>query len=105
MSKPAPGLTASAKSQRINLRTSERQEALLRQAAEVSDTSLSEFILRSAVEQAQRVLTDRRWFVATDEQYDEFVRLLDAPLPETTKLKRLLTKESPFGKPFELDKS
>lgn len=95
--------SAATKSQRINLRTSERQEALLRQAAERSHTSLSEFILGSAVEHAERVLADRRWFVATQAQYDDFVRLLDAPLPSTTKLERLFAKEPVFGKPFDLD--
>lgn len=91
------------KSERINLRASARQEALLRQAAETSHTSLSEFILGSAVDEAERVLTDRRWFVATQAQYDEFTRLLEAPLPSTAKLQRLFAEESPFGKPFDID--
>lgn len=97
-----PARVQTQKSERINLRASERQEALLRQAAEASDTSLSDFILSSAVVQAERVLADRRWFVATEEQYDEFVRLLDAPV-DTTKLRELLAEESPFGKPFAPD--
>ena len=92
---------SSQKTERINLRASERQEALLRQAAEAADTSMSDFILSSAVVQAERVLADRRWFVATEEQFDEFVRLLDAPM-DMPKLAALFARESPVGKTFEI---
>lgn len=84
-----------AKSQRINLRTTEHQEALLRRAAEATDNTLTEFIMTSAVEHAERVLADRRWFTATDEQYAEFLRLLDAPLPATDKFERLFARQPP----------
>lgn len=93
---------AGAKTERINLRASERQEALLRHAAQVSDTSMSEFILGSAVLQAERVMADRRWFVADPDQYDEFVRLLNTPI-ETPKLAALFAEESPFGRAIEVD--
>lgn len=79
-----------AKTQRINLRATQRQEALLRRAAEATDHTLTEFILDSAVDNAQQVLADRRWFTANEEQYAEFLRLLDAPLPSTTKFDKLL---------------
>lgn len=90
------------KTERINLRASERQEALLRHAAEASDTSMSEFILGSAVVHAERVLADRRWFVASPDQYDEFVRLLDTPI-ETPRLAALFAEESPFGQAIDID--
>lgn len=92
---------STAKSQRINLRASERQEALLRQAAEAADTSLTDFILGSAVERAERVLADRRWFVATSMEYEEFVRLLDQPM-ETTKLAALFGRKPVFDTHVEL---
>lgn len=84
-----------AKSQRINLRTTERQEALLRRAAEATDNTLTDFIMASAVEHAERVLADRRWFTATDEQFAEFLSLLDAPLPSTDKFERLFARQAP----------
>lgn len=90
-------MSTTVKSQRINLRASERQEALIRQAAEVTDSSVSDFILSSATERAERVLADRRWFVATEEQYDLFVQALEAPA-QTEKLERLFARESPVGK-------
>ena len=86
-----------SKSQRINLRASARQEELLRRAATATDTSMTEFILGSAVDQAEKVLADRRWFTVSQEQWDEFNRLLDAPLEQTSKLRRLASRPSPFS--------
>ena len=87
--------TEARKTQRINLRTTDRQEALLRRAAEATDHTLTDFIMDSAVEHAQRVLADRRWFTATEEQFAEFLRLLDAPLPATDKFERLFARQAP----------
>lgn len=91
------GTIRPVKSQRIDLRATERQEALLRRAAEATDRTLTDFVLGSAVEQAERVLADRRWFTASEEQFEEFVRLLDAPLPTTTKFDRLFARRSRFA--------
>lgn len=94
--------SAVTKNQRINLRATARQEAILRQAAESVNTSLTEFIMGNAVAHAERVLADRRWFLATEDQFTEFERLIDQPLPSTRKLEQLLTDEGPVGKPFDL---
>ena len=88
---------STAKSQRINLRATQRQEALIRRAAEATDHTMTEFIMISAVEQAERVLADRRWFATTDAQFDEFIRLLDAPLPSTSKFDTLFSRRSRFA--------
>jgi uncharacterized protein (DUF1778 family) len=87
----------SAKDQRVNLRVSGRQEQLIRQAAAASDRTMTDFILESVVEHAERVLADRRWFMATDEQWDELQRLLDQPLPSTAKFRALASRNSPFA--------
>ena len=90
------------KSHRINLRASTREEPLLRRAAEAEDVPVSAFILGSAVEQAERVLADRRWFTAAPEQFEEFMRLLDEPV-QTERLAELFSRPSPFGRPFSLE--
>lgn len=96
MAEPTTGVR-SAKSSRINLRATRRQEELLRRAAEATDHTITDFVLDSAVDRAQRVLADLHWFTAGDEQYAEFVRLLDAPLPSTEKFDRLFSRPSPFA--------
>ena len=83
--------------ERINLRASSRQEQLLRHAAAATDKTMTDFILESAVTEAERILADRRWFLLDDEKWDEFQRLLDAPLRDMPKLRKLLAMKSPFA--------
>lgn len=44
----------------------------------------------------ERVLADRRWFVANDEQFALFQGLLDTPSTPTPKFDLLMRRESPF---------
>jgi len=61
---------------------------------------MTDFILDTAVDQAERIPAERRWFVATEAQYEDFLRLLDEPLPATDKFDTLWSRPSPFGQPF-----
>lgn len=85
------------KDETINIRATKRQKAVLRRAAEATDHSLTEFILEIAVDQAERILADRRWFTATEEQFTEFVERLDDPTPSTEKFDRLFGRRSRFA--------
>lgn len=86
-----------ARQSRINLRASARQEQLLKQAAAATDRTMTDFVLESAVVEAERVLADRRWFLISDEQWDEFQRLLEQPARDLPRLRALLAKPSPFA--------
>ena len=92
MSTQASVMVRAPKAQRINLRATNRQEAILRRAAEATDRTLTDFVLDSAVDQAERVLADRQWFMVTEEQFSQFQRLLDAPLPSTSKFDKLFAR-------------
>ncbi|MDJ0355727.1 DUF1778 domain-containing protein [Paenarthrobacter sp. PH39-S1] len=85
-----------ARSQRINVRATPRQEQLLRRAAEATDRSMTDFILESASAEAERILADRLLFVADEPQWAEFNRLLELPLTSTAKLAKLARRPSPF---------
>jgi uncharacterized protein (DUF1778 family) len=85
------------KNQRIAVRATERQEQLIRRAAEATDRSMTDFILESASMEAERVLADRRWFILNEKQWVEFNRLLDEPLSSTAKLEALANRPSPFA--------
>ena len=97
MSKPDSVTTKAIRDQRLNFRASAQQQQLIRRAAEATDSTVTDFILGSVLESAERVLADRKWFVASDEQWAEFQALLDAPLEPMPKLQRLLRRESPFA--------
>jgi len=86
-----------ARRSRINLRASARQEQLLKQAAAAPDRTMTDFVLESAVVAAERVLADRRWFLISDEQWDEFQHLLEQPARDLPRLRALLDKTSPFA--------
>lgn len=90
------------KDKRLNLRTTAEQDQRLKQAAEVREISVSEFILKSAMAEAEKVLADRRWFELNAEDFAKFEQALDTPV-DGTKLARLLASESVFGKEFTLD--
>lgn len=60
---------------------------------------MTDFVLGSAVVEGERVLADRRWFLISDEQWDEFQRLLEQPACDLPKLRALLAsaRPSPFA--------
>lgn len=95
-------MTTEAKDKRLQLRTTATQDVRLRRAADVEDVSVSEFVLRSAMDQADSVLADKRWFILEDQDFDSFIAALETPV-DGQKLAELLTSESVFGKEFELD--
>jgi len=89
--------TKTSRDQRLNFRASQQQQLIIRRAAEATDSTITDFILGSVLESAERVLADRKWFVASDEQWVEFQNLLEAPLRPMPKLDRLLRRSSPFA--------
>jgi uncharacterized protein (DUF1778 family) len=60
---------------------------------------MTDFILETAVERAERVLADRRWFVASETRWKEFERLLDEPPPSTKRFEALAARPNPFAPP------
>lgn len=84
------------RSGRLNLRTSAQQQQLIRSAASALDKSVTDFVLESAMSHAERVLTDRRWFVLSEGAWDDFEALLDAPVSRTPKLAALLSEPTVF---------
>lgn len=87
---------AAARSSRLGLRTTEAQETILRRAAEVSQKSLTDFILDSACLAAEQTLLDQRLFVVSGTDAQAFIRLLDRPAKSNAGLKRLFAKPSPW---------
>jgi len=84
---------------RLNLRTSSQQQQLIRSAAAALDKSVTDFVLESATANAERVLADRRWFMISEEAWDDFQALLDAPVTRTPKLAALLSEPTVFDAP------
>jgi uncharacterized protein (DUF1778 family) len=88
-----------ARDSRLNIRTSAKQDNLIRQAAQAVDKSVSEFVLDSATATAEHVLADRRYFAVSDAAWQAFEAALERPAVFKPRLHDLLNEDSPFEPP------
>jgi uncharacterized protein (DUF1778 family) len=86
---------AATKTNRVNLRVAQADDALIRQAAEVTCESLSDFIVTGSRERAERILADRRTFVLDDEAWDRFTSALERPAEMKPELVELFRRRAP----------
>jgi len=77
----------------LNLRARESQRTLIDAAAEILHKSRTDFILEMACKAAEEVILDRRVFNFNDEQYAEFIDLLDAPVADDPAIEKLLARK------------
>lgn len=84
------------RSTRLNLRTTPREDALIRTAAEMADKSVTDFVLDSATDAAENIVADRRWFELSQVRWDEFSELLDRPVTAKPRLAALLAEPGVF---------
>jgi uncharacterized protein (DUF1778 family) len=81
------------KTQRVHLRVAPGDDELFRTAAATAHESLSEFLVESGRERAERLLADRTRFVLSPVRWREFAAALDRPPRERSELVEL------FGRP------
>jgi uncharacterized protein (DUF1778 family) len=84
------------KNSRIAVRLSSDQDALIRRAAEVEGTNITEFTVAATMNHAVDVLADRRVFAIDDAAWSEFLAVLDRPVSHKPRLEKLLTESSVF---------
>src|SRR5712671_2160596 len=74
---------------RFQLRTTAREEALIKVAAERQGVNVTDFIMRSAREKAEQALSDQTRFVLDAKQWKAFLAALDRPARNKPRLRRL----------------
>lgn len=84
------------KDSRIAVRLSSDQDALIRHAAEVEGTSITEFTVAATMSHAIDVLADRRMFSIDDAAWGEFLAVLDRPVSHKPRLEELFAEPSGF---------
>jgi uncharacterized protein (DUF1778 family) len=84
-----------AKSSRLNLRVAAADDALLRQAAALTGETVSEFLVESARERAERLVADRTHFVLDEAQWSAFCAALDRPAEVKPELRELFARRRP----------
>lgn len=88
--------TTLVKATKVQLRLRADQKAVLARAAQLRQTSLSNFVLEHACEAAQQVLAEQTEIVMSPADWDAFTTALDAPPRSIPALKKLLTEASVF---------
>ena len=84
------------RTEKLDLRLSKAAKQTLQDAAIAARKSMSEFVLESALKEAEERLADRNTFILAAKQWDAFVAALDAPPRRHARLERLFGEPSPF---------
>jgi len=84
-----------ARVERLELRASPRQAAVIRQAAAIMEKTVTAFVLDAATLEAQRALADRRTFRLDPVRWDRFVNALDRPTKVKHRLRALMRRPRP----------
>lgn len=88
--------TARAKTSRLGFRASEPQAKIIRMASDISHKSLTDFIMDSAYQAAEKVILDQRLFMISEDVFNKFSEILDRPEKENEGLKDLFSSSSPW---------
>jgi uncharacterized protein (DUF1778 family) len=83
------------KTARVNLRVAPADDVLLRQAAELLGETLSEFLIESGRERAERLVADRTRFLLDDVAWTAFNDALDRPAEIKPELRELFARSRP----------
>ena len=80
----------------INLRASRQQKALIDRAAQTLGRSRSDFMLETACREAGTVLLEQCYFALPEAAFNRFMAVLDKPVKDNPKLRRLLQTKAPW---------
>ena len=83
-----------ARTEKLDLRLTAAAKQKLQAAAEAKHCSVTEFVMRSAIDRADEVLSDQRRFFVNEAQWQAFQAALDAPPRDLPELQKFLSTPS-----------
>lgn len=86
--------TPSSRSEKLDIRISSVVKRILQQAAKQRHTTISQFVLQSALDSANTVLAERSRLNLDAQQWRIFIEALDAPPQSHPRMERLLNEAS-----------
>jgi uncharacterized protein (DUF1778 family) len=92
------GTPARTRSNRIEVRTTNAERALIDRAARVVGTDLTTFVVGNVMDAARRVLADREAFVLSNRAQAEWEKINRRPARDLPGLRELMRRRSPFVK-------
>jgi uncharacterized protein (DUF1778 family) len=84
------------RTEKLDLRLSKSAKQTLQAAATAARKSVSEFVLETALSEAEERLADRRVFTLDGRRWEALVAALDAPPRRHARLERLFREPSVF---------
>lgn len=87
-------MTTIAKDSRLHIRCDQETRRLLDKAAAYTHMSVSEFVLRYAVEQAQTVVQAHEAITLSQNDFAEFMKALDTPAQISPALERAFQRHA-----------
>ncbi|MBI4533886.1 MAG: DUF1778 domain-containing protein [Candidatus Melainabacteria bacterium] len=82
----------------LNIRVTPQQKQVIAQAAQLKQTTVSNFVLQQAFEAAQDIVLEQRHFTLSANQWKTFCDALEAVPCEYPKLRKLLIEPGVFDK-------
>ncbi|MGI8594442.1 MAG: DUF1778 domain-containing protein [Solirubrobacteraceae bacterium] len=82
-------MSSTTRSRRIDVRVTDEQDAMIREAAALAGQTVTAFLLSAAQERARELLDERRHLLMSDLTFESFAAALDAPaeaVPAMTEL-------------------
>ena len=84
------------RNQRIEIRATPEDRALIDRAVAVAGTSVTAFVLSSVTTAARQVLADRTEFVLSPEAADAWEAINERPAQDLPSLRELMQRRPPF---------
>lgn len=78
------------KQERIDLRTTAAIKDRLTRAAEITGTTISAFLISTALERANRVITEEQTITLSQRDWERLMALLENPPPPNAALKKAM---------------
>jgi len=82
------------RTERFNVRVSDREARLIRLGAERRGVNITNFILESACVRAEQEIADARHFELSSKDWQKFSRALDRPAHVKPRLKKLFSEST-----------
>lgn len=82
---------------RLEVRVTPEQDALIRQAADLEDTTVTAFVLDTVTSRARKVIKDHDTIVLSNKAFDRFLVELDKPAEAVPELVDLFHRNAPFA--------
>ena len=86
-----PAVTPSRR-HRLEVRVTQEQDALIRQAADLEETTVTAFVLDTVTSRAKRVVRQHQDLGLSNEAFDRFIVELDKPAKPVRELVELFKK-------------